>query len=319
MIAGMARAGALLAERRYVEAAARAAGFILARLKTERGLLHAWRGGEARIPAFLDDYAFLVDGLLALHEAEGGSRWLEAALDVQAEQDRRLWDERGGGYFGAGEDPRLLFRAKPAHDGALASGNGMAALNLVALGALTGNAAFREKAGRVLSAFGRGMQQHPLAHVTLVQALLRHGSVEAGQVEPSAAASGPESEAAGVVELTGRLGLETGDGTWRAFQVELRIADGWHVNAHPAGAEFLVATEVRPLRGPLRNLRYPAGTRLRAAPAEDEIAVYAGTVVIEGEIDTSGVAKPAVTVVCQPCDAGRCLAPVTLPVRLVSE
>ena len=139
MIGAFARASVLLGEPRYLEAARRAADFVLSRLVSDGRLLHTWRGGQARIPAFLDDYAFLVEGLLRLFEATGEERWRDEARRLQAEQDRRLLDAEGGGYFAAGEDPRLLFRAKPAFDGAVASGNGFAALNLLELAALTGD------------------------------------------------------------------------------------------------------------------------------------------------------------------------------------
>ena len=78
MIGAMARAGARLAEPRYIAAAERAAGFVLSRMvdTAEGTLLHAFREGRAHVAAFLDDYAFLVEGLLQLHGATGDGRWL---------------------------------------------------------------------------------------------------------------------------------------------------------------------------------------------------------------------------------------------------
>ncbi len=139
MIGAMARAGHALGEPRYVEAARRAAVFVLERLRDPAGaLLHSYRDGTAKIPALLDDYAFLVDGLLGLHGATGEKRWLDDASRLAAEQDARLWDEGEGGYFAAAESADLLVRSKPAHDGAVASGNGVAALNLLELGRILG-------------------------------------------------------------------------------------------------------------------------------------------------------------------------------------
>jgi len=319
MIGGMARAGSSLGERRYVEAAARAADFVLARLRSETGLLHSWRQGQARISAFLDDYAFLIDGLLALHAADGSSRWLAAARELLAEQDARLWDGKAGGYFAAGEDPRLLFRSKPAHDGALASGNGVAALNLLELARITGDATLRGRAALLLRAFGRGMEQYALAHVTLALALHRLGSVESGVATETAEAtraSRPADEAERVVELSGALGAPTGDGGWRRFTVELRIAEGWHVNATPASADFLVATDVRVAQGQLRDVRYPEAGTLRSELAREPIAVYAGSVRIEGEIEPAPAGVPRVLVTYQACDETRCLSPVTREVAL---
>ena len=148
MIGAMARAGARLAEPRYIAAAERAAGFVLSRMVdgAEGTLLHAFREGRAHVAAFLDDYAFLVEGLLQLHGATGNGRWLSEAVRLAEEQERRLGDAEGGGYFAAGQDPRLLFRSKPAFDGAVASGNGIAALNAVELARLTGDPAWADRA-----------------------------------------------------------------------------------------------------------------------------------------------------------------------------
>jgi uncharacterized protein len=107
-IAAMARVGALLREPRYTAAAERAASFVLERLVDGAGggLLHAWRAGQARVPALLDDYAFFVDGLLELHAATGEARWLAEAVRLAEEQERRLGDaDGGGGYFASGVDP----------------------------------------------------------------------------------------------------------------------------------------------------------------------------------------------------------------------
>ncbi|HSD65215.1 MAG TPA: thioredoxin domain-containing protein, partial [Vicinamibacteria bacterium] len=173
MIGAMARAGARLAEPRYLAAAERAAGFALSRLAGDGTLLHVFRDGRARIPAFLDDYAFLVEGLLQLHGATGEKRWLAEAVRLAEEQERRLGDGPNGGCFGAGEDPRLLFRAKPAFDAAVASGNGVAALNAVELARLTGEPSWAGRAEAALLAFADGMARAPLAPVTLGRALQR--------------------------------------------------------------------------------------------------------------------------------------------------
>ncbi|HEX9188262.1 MAG TPA: thioredoxin domain-containing protein, partial [Vicinamibacteria bacterium] len=101
MIGAMARAGARLAEARYVAAAERAAAFVLSRMASGGILFHALRGDGAHVPAFLDDYAFLVEGLLELHAATGEGRWRDEAVRLAEEQERRLGDAAGGGWFAA--------------------------------------------------------------------------------------------------------------------------------------------------------------------------------------------------------------------------
>ena len=331
MIGAMARAGARLAEPRYLDAARQAAVFVLDNLVDEASgtLLHAWRGRPSAVPALLDDYAFLVEGLLQLHEATGEVEWAEEAVRLAEEQEARLGDPAAGGFFAAGADPRLLFRAKPAFDGAVASGNGISALNLVALARLTGEPAFAERARRTVLAFAEGMTQVPLAHVTLVRALEALGQLElpAGATSPAAAApavaaapvpaaptaaSSLEDEAYDALEIEATLGSSE-DEEWKPFRLELAVKKGWHLNANPAGAG-LGPTRVAGVRGPLRNVRYPAGSAWDGGAGP--VPVYTGRVVIEGEIQQSGGGARALELVYQACDETRCLPELTRIVRL---
>jgi uncharacterized protein len=323
-IGAMARAGAVLPEPRYVAAAARAAAFVLSRLREAEGgtLLHAWRDGRAHVPAFLDDYAFLVEGLLELHGATGEARWLDEAARLAAEQEARLGDAAGGGWFAAGEDPRLPFRSKPAFDGAVASGNGVAALNGLALARATGEAAWAARAEAALLAFAGGLEQAPLAHVTLARAVERLLAAP----RPATAVSRPsgatpavssssealEEEAYDAAEIEGRLG-SSDDDDWKPFRLEIAVRDGWHLNANPAGPG-LVATAVDGVVGRLRGVRYPAGEAWDGGAGP--VPVYRGRVVVEGEIERRGGGAAGVEVTYQACDEARCLPPVTRIVRL---
>ncbi len=330
MIAALARAGALLGEPRYLEAARRAASFLGEALvdPATGTLLHSWRDGRAHVPAFLEDYAFLIQGLLELHEASGEPEWAEEAIRLAEEQEERLGDEAGG-YFLAGPDPRLLFRAKTGFDGALASGNGVSVLNLIELARLTGEPVFAQRAQGALLAFADGMAQAPLAHVTLIRALERFRLERPAADATDRAATGPaagavpapaappvamtlEQEAEDAVEITGSLGSAVED-DWKPFRVELAVKKGWHTNANPAG-EGLVPTSVAGVLGPVRNVRYPAGEAWDGGGGT--VRVYQGRVTIEGEIERRGGGAPAVEVGYQACDASRCLPAVTRIVRL---
>ncbi len=316
MIAAMAQGGERLAEPRYVEAGVRAAEFVQSRLRDPGSgtLLHVYREGTARIPAFLDDYAFLVGGLLALHSATGDERWLREAARLAGEQDERLGDAERGGYFAAGPDPRVLFRSKPAYDGAVASGNGIAALNLIELARLTGDASFRERAEATVRAFGRGISAMPLAHVTMVRALRRLQGPPASRPEAVAGetAGGLEDEARGVVEVSGRL--DPGNGPWRPFVLELDVREGWHLNANPASLPSLVPTSVEAVLGALRDVRYPEGETVGSET--EPICVYRRRVLIEGEVEQPSGGAPAVQLTYQACDETRCLPSVSRMVRL---
>jgi hypothetical protein len=172
-IAGLARAGALLGEPRYAEAAARAAVFVLAELDPKRGpLRHVWRGGAARIDAFLDDYAFLVRGLLALHEATGEERWLAEAVRLADELQARL-AAPAGGYYLATPRPGLLFQPLTVLAGALPSGNAVAVHDLLTLAEETGEPRFLERAERSLRVFAADLERYPEAVPMLAAAVLR--------------------------------------------------------------------------------------------------------------------------------------------------
>jgi hypothetical protein len=240
------------------------------------------------------------------------------AVGLVEEQERRLGDGSDGGYFAAGEDPRLLFRARPAFDGAVASGNGVAALNLVDLAELTGDPRWRQRAEAVVGAFADGMTRAPLAHVTLVRALRRLGTATSPAREAPAApraAAAPsavdalEDEARDAVEIEARLG-QGEDEVWKPFTVELNVRPGFHVNAHSTDDPALVATAVSGVLGPVRHVRYPPGE------GEGGVPVYAGRVRIEGEIEHRGGGASAVEVTFQACDESRCLPPVSRVVRL---
>jgi uncharacterized protein YyaL (SSP411 family) len=304
MIGAAARVGADLDEPRYVEASRRAADALLRRLVDPGNgeLLHSYRRGVARIGALLDDYAFVVEGLLELYSVTSDPRWLEEAKRLQAEQDRRLGD--GGGYFAAAEAEDLLVRSRPGHDGAVASGNGISALNLLELARL-GSPEALARCDRLLGSFGAAVVRWPLAHVSLVRAVARRGAPvpEAARVSPPPPApQALRDEALSVVEARGRLGEGTGD--WRRFELEVTVREGWHLNANPPLLRFLVPTEVSAGSVRLRGVRYPRGDQ------------YAGSVTIEGEVEAPAEGPVSVTLSYQACDEERCLGPVAREVRL---
>ncbi len=135
MIAGLADTGRLLKKPRYIEAGKKAADFALTKLQTPDGRLQrSFASGEARFNAYLNDYAYLTYGLIALHRATGEARWLQAAEKLTAKQIELFADPRGGGFFFTSKDHEaLLARGKDPIDGANPAGNSIAAGNLIFL------------------------------------------------------------------------------------------------------------------------------------------------------------------------------------------
>jgi uncharacterized protein YyaL (SSP411 family) len=165
MIGPLAEAGRILAEDRYLEAARRAAGFLLDRMRTEDGrLLHTYKDGQAKLNGYLDDYANLIDGLTRLFEATGEARWVEAALDLCRVLMAEFADAEGGGFFYTGKSHEaLVARQRDAFDNATPSGNAMAATVLLRLAALTGRDDLQTAARRTLESVQYVMEQAPMA------------------------------------------------------------------------------------------------------------------------------------------------------------
>jgi uncharacterized protein YyaL (SSP411 family) len=176
-IAALARAGAALNEAalneaELIEAARRAADFVLANLRRKDGrLLRRWRQGEAAIPAFLEDYAFLGWGLTELFLAGFDSHYLESAQEL-SDAMLELFDDGQGGLFDTGADAeKVLIRGRSLQDGAIPSGTSVAALNLLRLGRLTGNTAMEAKGEELLAASLDQVIRYPAGYAQLLSAL----------------------------------------------------------------------------------------------------------------------------------------------------
>ena len=167
-----ARAGFAFDEPRFVERARRAARFVLDQRREDGRLRRVTLGTRAEGPAFLDDHALMVAGLLDLAEASSEAEWLREALALQAVQDRDYGDAEGGGYWRTPHDVASpLVREKPGRDGAVPAGNAVAASNLLRLTALSGDGAWRERALRLFAAFHDALVSEPTAHAEMLLAL----------------------------------------------------------------------------------------------------------------------------------------------------
>jgi hypothetical protein len=190
MISGLAFGAQVLDEPKYAEAARRAADFILKNMivhpeqaahpstklrmsgASKGRLLHRYRDGEAAIPGHLEDYAFLIHGLVDLYQAGFDPKYLAEAKRLTAEMVRLFWDKEKGGFFMTGTDAeKLLVRQKELYDGAIPSGNSVAALDLIRVGRLTGEKGLEEKASRLMKAFGGQVSRQPSAFPQLLIAL----------------------------------------------------------------------------------------------------------------------------------------------------
>jgi uncharacterized protein len=194
MIAALADAGAALGRQDYLDAACSCARFVMESMRDSDGhLRRTWKDGEARLNAYLEDHAFLVEGLLRLYEGTLEVRWFDAARETADAMVERFADEERGGFFTTSNDhEELIARRKDVGDHPIPSGNSSAAYGLLRLAALTGERSYEERAAGTMRLFAPAAARHPDAFGHLMQAIDFHLSPvrEVALVAPSNGADG---------------------------------------------------------------------------------------------------------------------------------
>ena len=314
-IGALAYAGRVLNEPRYTEAARRAADFCLSVLRPDGKLLRRYAKGEAGLPAFLDDYGYLADGLLDLFDVTAETRYRSAAKELADTMLSDFWDEEDGGFFFAGrEQEQLVARSKDMLDGALPSANGVAARVLARLAHLPGDERYGEAANALFTAYGGLVERFPQGTQTLIGAahLLQKKPKPNSSFNPVSLE--PEEN---VVPL--RIG-ERGEAVF-----VLKIAEGYHINARRPDEKHLTPTEVEltltsdmpaivgPLVLPPETMwQDESGNTLRVYMATVRITIP----VALAAAFQSGTGEVRLTVRCQACGQTECLAPVELTASL---
>ncbi len=173
MIAALAKAGNALDNRKYTAAAGKAADFILQNLTAANGrLLKRYRKGQAGLSAHLNDYAFMVWGLIELYQATYELKYLKHAIALNDRMLAHFWDKQNGGlYMTADDSEKLLIRSKKIYDGAIPSGNSVATMNLLRLAGMTANKEYESRAQSILTAHSVQVKQYPAGHTQLMSAL----------------------------------------------------------------------------------------------------------------------------------------------------
>ena len=163
MISAMARAYSVLGHRRHLDSGEAAAALILSELRSDNGrLMHSFKDGKSSGGGFQDDYACFINGLIDLYEASYVSGWLREAVELAEEMVERFWDPEGSSFFftEAGETD-LIVRSRNPFDNATPSGNSMAALAMMRLGALTGRESLWEKGVGTVASFAGLLERSP--------------------------------------------------------------------------------------------------------------------------------------------------------------
>ena len=330
MIAGLAVASRVLKEPEYTKSAARAADFVLAKLRTKEGRLlrtfslKADGKPEAKLNAYLDDYAFLVHGLLCLHNTTGEARWFnEAKALTDAMVKWHGEPDRGGFFYTSSDHEKLFARPKDYHDGVQPSGNSMAAQNLVRLWQKTGDESYRKLAEKTLKQFAGALKGMPQSVPAMGEALHLFLDLSGKKPEPKANSTKGEDKLRNsndVVEATATIAAPDKDGK-RMATVTLKIVKPWHIYANPVENDDLeparttvdVFSQGKKLA---LTVDYPKGAAEKD-PKGAEYRVYEGEVTIHGVLTTKDATDLEVRIKVQACTSGengRCLLPATIKI-----
>lgn len=162
MISSLAKGSQVFKEEKYLKAAEESANFIINKMCKKNRLMHRFKDGESAIKGHLDDYAFMIYGLLELFDASFNVDYLKSALSLNKTLLNHFWDfETGGFYFTPDDGEELLIRKKEIYDGAIPSGNSIMMLNLLKLARLTENEEFKKRGDELEKAFSKTIQKVP--------------------------------------------------------------------------------------------------------------------------------------------------------------
>jgi uncharacterized protein YyaL (SSP411 family) len=172
MLAAFAEAAAILNCRDYLQVAKKNAQFILENLGRDGLLLRTYKDGQAKLNAYLEDYAFFIDGLVTLFETSGEVHWLEEARNLTETMIEEFWDEEEGAFFYTGRShENLIVRSKDFFDNATPSGNSLAAEILLRIGLLLDNADYQRRAAAILRLMAATVERYPSGFGRLLCAL----------------------------------------------------------------------------------------------------------------------------------------------------
>jgi uncharacterized protein YyaL (SSP411 family) len=310
MIRAFAFGGQVLQEPTYVRAATKAADFLLTNHRTQDGgLYRTSRDGVTKYAGFLDDYAFLIQSLLALHTAAGDPRWKETAQDLSEIMIRKFGDpDHGGFYFTEDGATDLIVRQKVASDSPLPSGNAIAALALLSLNQ-------PEITRRTIAAFAGQLPVNSEGMSAMLQALVvylrEHPPfiVSADDDGPGLdRPATPEQAASEIVSITTAWASE------QILNVGVSVSTGFHINAHKPSAGML-PTQLLVNSDVPSAINFPPPEHRQFEFSGEPIDVFSDnfTIVVRftGPLPASSTIRLALKY--QACDNHSCLPPVTTP------
>lgn len=327
MIHSLAHAGRVLEEPKYVDAASRAADFILNSMVRDGKLLRTFRSGTAKIPGYLDDYAYFSNALVELHLATGESRWIDEAKRLVDIMTTDFGDSENGGFFFTGKSHEtLMVRSKNLGGGGnMPNTNGVAAQVLIQLAALTGQSKYRDVAKETLESFAGVMaaQPHTTEDLLIAVSLLSDGQSSMADQNDSRLKKRVDPITIQVSASESKLRA----GEQLTLSVDIKIDEGWHLYAQNPETEFLKTTTVSIQSNPsidLGKLVMPSSQARMDPVLKTKINTYAGEITFTMPVSIAKDAKPGqavlnITLDSQACDDSRCLKPERTAFQLSLE
>jgi uncharacterized protein YyaL (SSP411 family) len=325
MVGAFATAARELEAPELLAPAQNAADFILSKMIDSRGLLRSYRAGTATTPAFLEDHACLMHGLLELARASTGEardRNIKSAEKVLALARPAFFDDSGAIYDTRADSTELFVRTRSTHDGATPAGISVMLHALLDLAEPTGDATHTKRAVQALATISSAVAESPVGTINSTRALLRMlvtDATTAQSLSQAAPRSQPLKSAAEVlpVEIYASIDrITVAPDAPAEFTLVIKIADGYHTPAADPGdspaARSLIPFRVGVVNGTgiAAYAAYPPGQPYR----DDNILVYEGsfelTIALERKGDFAG--RPLISVMYQACTDTECLAPVTV-------
>ncbi len=325
-IGALAAAGRFLAEPELLDLAREAARSLLARARTPSGLARYLRAGTPVGTGFLEDHAYLADGLLDLADATAEPEWREAASELATSMVERFLDPEGGGFF---DTPRaeaaVLARTKDPSDEATPSAQSVAVRALARLGSNPGQEPLRTLAERTLEASAPLIEKAGIGMQGMLHALLVFLDLAPSQGKAESRASARQAPVALGASLRSR---PVAGGPAIPGVVTLEIDPGWHLQSGDA-LPPMIATRLSTAAPPDPGLSarlgaLPSGTPEKVSWSPSPLTLYQGRMEIPLSVSASPDTTPGprtlvLSLAYQACDDRRCLEPASLELALPLE
>lgn len=304
MIDAYARAGQVFNRPGYIAKAREAVDFLLEHaIDNDGNLKRIISGTTAYLEATLEDYAYLIKGILSLHRAAANDELLASAKSLVAQVEERFGGEGVGFYF-VQDSEQTLFRTKSSDDSAIPGANAVMAHNYIDLHEITQQSEYRDKARALVTFFAAGNPNLNAQYATLIHAVLRlEPAYDTSAIRQRIEARIPEAVQAPITVTAALIPEEPTPGATCELGVTLAIAKGWHINANRVNNPFLIPTQLD-VQGDgveITAITYPE------LPA-NALPHYQGTVVIKAAVKLPEGPRPTLTarVRFQPCESITC-------------